>query len=564
MTSMVRGDHRRKRSQAPPRKTWREFLKVTVEPRGWTSEYKSVDNLLRFLQTKKSDSYSVKMITCITLHNFCLFTGKNPDELVVLDKAALEQSIDKFANDIWNRTHWGKTANTVAGELLTFFRQNGFRDLCIPSLPFHVTPRKRKRAEYIPLLTEAIRMADTCGLGSRDRAIILTLAFTGLRNSTFRALRYCDIKDELEAGKENLLIRVEDSMKQIVPDAAKGRIPYYVFTTKQTTEAIALWIKNREKDGRIPDDSILFCTKYNNMSKAKRGWTVLSSEELQNIVHKAALRAGLKLWKSVTPQALRKTFNSFLMNQPPESRLDSKDQEFFMGHILPGSQDAYYDSTKIEEMRAKFAKLSVDRDPSVQIAKEMACDMGIDPDAARAELVDHLGRQPTISEEVENLRKRIKEKIEVGKAGASYDTRIVDEPELATLLPDNWQPKMVLPSGKIVVVKERTDGTTERETSDLTPADGKQVQASAEEETPKSASASVPKEPEPSRKGRSSGEIAKAILVSPEATDQEIARSLKVPPSSVYTVRKVRGPDRKYSSGRVRTQAELRDLTGNR
>jgi hypothetical protein len=41
--------------------------------------------------------------------------------------------------------------------------------------------------------------------------------------------------------------------------------------------------------------------------------------------------------------------------------LDDKTQEFFMGHILPGSEDAYFDKTKTETLRAQFAKLNFGR-----------------------------------------------------------------------------------------------------------------------------------------------------------------------------------------------------------
>jgi hypothetical protein len=42
-------------------------------------------------------------------------------------------------------------------------------------------------------------------------------------------------------------------------------------------------------------------------------------------------------------------------------RMDIKIQEFAMGHILPGSEDAYFDRTKIEMLRAEYEKLSFGR-----------------------------------------------------------------------------------------------------------------------------------------------------------------------------------------------------------
>ena len=37
--------------------------------------------------------------------------------------------------------------------------------------------------------------------------------------------------------------------------------------------------------------------------------------------------------------------------------LDVKDQEYLMGHILPGSQAAYMDKTRIEEFRVKHERI---------------------------------------------------------------------------------------------------------------------------------------------------------------------------------------------------------------
>ena len=59
-------------------------------------------------------------------------------------------------------------------------------------------------------------------------------------------------------------------------------------------------------------------------------------------------------WEYMTPHSLRKAFERALRN----SGLDTKDQEFLMGHILPGSQDTYYDKTKVEDLRRKYAQVN--------------------------------------------------------------------------------------------------------------------------------------------------------------------------------------------------------------
>jgi hypothetical protein len=84
----------------------------------------------------------------------------------------------------------------------------------------------------------------------------------------------------------------------------------------------------------------------------------LTARELQVIVKTEAWKAGIKEWKSVVPHCLRKTFESVLRSQLADGgRLDLKTQEYFMGHILGGSMDTYFDKTKIDELRKEYAKL---------------------------------------------------------------------------------------------------------------------------------------------------------------------------------------------------------------
>ena len=76
-------------------------------------------------------------------------------------------------------------------------------------------------------------------------------------------------------------------------------------------------------------------------------------KSLEALVKRAARKAGLTNWKDVYPHCLRKAFEGALRN----SGMHVKDQEFLMGHILPRVQDAYYDNTKVEELRRKFGQV---------------------------------------------------------------------------------------------------------------------------------------------------------------------------------------------------------------
>jgi len=201
-------------------------------------------------------------------------------------------------------------------------------------------------------------MADSaCCL--RDRATILMLYSSGLRNSTLRALRIKDVKDELLAGKDTITIPIYPEMKQIDPSACKGGIPYCTFLCDEGTQALRLYLEDRkERFGGICDEEPLFCTEHNQLGRDDRRRNPITSRELQIVVKQAAKRAGLQQWQLVHPHALRKTYETVLRSQLIDgSNLDVKTQEFLMGHILQGSQDNYYDYSKVESLRVSYSNL---------------------------------------------------------------------------------------------------------------------------------------------------------------------------------------------------------------
>jgi len=251
-----------------------------------------------------------------------------------------------------------RTANTALFMLKTFFKTNGFKGSEKLEVEcFHQSARERTRPEYIPTLDEARRMANVAG-SLRNRAIIFFILSTGLRNGTIRGLLYVDVKEELEKGSVNIHIKVHKGMKGIVNSACKGNIEYSVFASEEATEALKLYLGHRRRFGEIHDEEVLFCSEYNRLSRQERVNKPLTARELQVIVKTEAWKAGIKEWKSVVPHCLRKTFESVLRSQLADGgRLDLKTQEYFMGHILGGSMDTYFDKTKIDELRKEYAKL---------------------------------------------------------------------------------------------------------------------------------------------------------------------------------------------------------------
>ncbi|MHA1579928.1 MAG: tyrosine-type recombinase/integrase [Candidatus Freyarchaeota archaeon] len=146
-------------------------------------------------------------------------------------------------------------------------------------------------------------------------------------------------------------IPVYPEMKSVDPAACKGNIPYYTFISPEAVEALREYVEERKsRFGEITDEESLFCSDSNQVPREKQRFTPVSKNGLEGMVKRAARQAGIGKWRDVTVHSLRKAFETALRN----NRVDLEDREFLMGHILPGTQDPYYDHTKIEELRKKI------------------------------------------------------------------------------------------------------------------------------------------------------------------------------------------------------------------
>jgi len=327
-------------------RVWEAFLKVE----GWSSGYPSVDRVLRHYKRKVRSEKSRENF-CVTLMQFCRFCGLGPEELLGLSPAEASRLCQEFTDRMLDEGYSIRYLNICQSFIKTFFKLNGFEhDRKIKVERYHQPSRYRKKPEYVPTPEEIYKMGYASGK-PKNRAMTFTLYTSGIRNSTLRAVRYGDVREELEAGLEAVRIQIYPEMKTVDPSACKGNIPYYTFINKDAVEALREYLEERvNKFGDIKDEEPLFCSDSNQVPLEKQRLTPVSKNGLERMVKKAAKQAGIKKWRDVTPKSLRKAFESALRN----NRLDPKDQEFLMGHILPGSQDAYYDYTKVEELRKKY------------------------------------------------------------------------------------------------------------------------------------------------------------------------------------------------------------------
>ncbi len=433
--------------------SWESSLGVV----GWGSSFPSVDRFLKHYGRATRSEHTRKNVL-IVLSQLCRSAGLDPGKLVALSPEKASETLQSFLDGKCGEGDSIRTLNVALGYLKVFFRVNGFkngRELEVER--YHQPARYRKRSEYVPTRDEILRMsyADGTKIG---RAMILAAYTSGLRNSTLRALRYRDVRMELEKGFPIVKVPVYPEMKEVDPGACKGNIPYYTFFANEAVSTIREYLEERVAVyGDVGDDEPLFCSTSTNYAAESRRRTPVKIRTLEVVVTRAARKAGLQEWRQVVPHCLRKAFESALRN----NGIDPKDQEFLMGHILPGSQDTYYDKTKTEDLRAKYARVrffSSEEFDKVEMIKAFAKTLGVDE--IEVKVTRMRKAQPALTEEeavgrvvreefMRPMRDEVTRQIDEDRGSQI----VVSEASLESYLKDGWQFASLLPSGRIVIRK---------------------------------------------------------------------------------------------------------------
>jgi len=418
---------------------WESFLGLD----GWKSRYPAVDAVLRHYMRKVGSEGTRKNVG-FTLYRFAQHAGLQPEALTTLSPQEASRTVQAFTDGLKESGRSIRYVNVVQAYLKTFYEVNGFRGPnALEVERYHQPARYRKREQYVPT-PEEIRSIAEAARSLKMKALTLGIYTSGLRNSTIRALRYGDVKAELEAGLEVVKVPVYPEMKRLVPSACKGNIPYYSFISGEAVEALKAYLTERKtRFNAIADDEPLFCSDSTNLPPEKQRQTPVAMFNFERGFKKTVKRAGLRQWENVTPKALRPAFEAALRN----ARLDPKDQEFLMGHILPGSQDPYYDRDKEEELRAKYAVVEFFPEPLplVQLQKReilrTARIMNMDEDRFKKlqELLARASTHAEIDEAVEEFQ-RLRTEEEADEPKERDPVRVVHgEEALIEALEEGWR-----------------------------------------------------------------------------------------------------------------------------
>ena len=432
-------------------RSWETFLKVS----GWTSELESVSRFLRHY-SRMVRSEKTRENVCFALKGLCESVGRGPDQLVKTSPEEASELLQGYVDSLADKGYSIRYVNVCLAYLKTFFKVNGFKGAKALEVERRYQPaRYRKRSEYIPTSAQIYDMAFAAG-SIRNKALVFALYTSGLRNSTLRALLYRDVKEEIQNGMEIVKLPVYPQMKKVDTGACKGNIPYYSFISKDAVEALlAYCTERRQIHGSIEEDEPLFASDSRNVPPETRRHTLVMKKSLEAMVKRAARNAGIKKWRAVYPHCLRKAFESALRN----SGMDPKDQEFLMGHILPRSQDTYYDKTKIEDLRRKYVQVDFFPQrayPSEQLRKKQVLDtarlLGFPEDRIKR-VEEALAKYATVDDAMEEIRKLSLEGYKLRENPNSDPKKVIDEGELENYLARGWDVQTVLPSGRILVKK---------------------------------------------------------------------------------------------------------------
>jgi hypothetical protein len=236
-------------------------------------------------------------------------------------------------------------------------------------------------------------------------------------------------------------------MKKVVPDACKGSVSYYSFFHPYATKVLRTYVSETErKIGELANDAPLFVGETVNGRI-----THVNLRTLERIVKDAARKAGIEQWEAVHPHCLRKAFQSVLRAEYTDSgRMDPKTQEFLMGHILPGSQDTYFDKTKVEEIRAEYNRLAFRRSSDVtqedlkaSFRKQLLLVAGFSQDEIDSMDISGAGDQ--------EFQKMVREKLLGAMTNNGHKQKVIPAGELKSHISQGWEYIAQLPDSEVVV-----------------------------------------------------------------------------------------------------------------
>jgi len=304
-------------------------------------EYLAFESVKNWLNGVATASEYTKRFYLSDLIEYCTWTKKNPDEVIQERKKQLrsrdqdvrmtaERMLKEYANSGL------KSANRmwrIVGSIKSFYKHN-FYELTPAAVR---APKRPKVKDYrIPTTDDVRKMLE--GSSLRDRAILLTLYQTGLRESSLVQLKLKHIK-ELFEGKSPVHIGLRS---QELKGTYAG-LEAHTFLGRDAIEAIKRyldWRKNVKREA-LTDDSYLF-TKLDAVGQPINELATIA------VVQNACIRAGTGIF---SPHDFRRATQTALEG----AGISANWVKRIMGHKLSGSENPY-SQPQIEQLREAYMK----------------------------------------------------------------------------------------------------------------------------------------------------------------------------------------------------------------
>jgi integrase len=297
-------------------------------------------------------------------------------------------------------------------------------------------PSRITKTDRAPTVDELRRILAV--MGSRNRALFLMLATTGMRLSECLQLRLGDL-------------HLDEEPPYVDVRTAKNGILRKVYLTRECVETLRAYLGRRIKED--PPTAWLWPRRGNPLKP-------LQKTHAQQYWYAALKKVGLDIRDSsgLGYQLHIHSLRKFYRTQLERAGVSRTVISLWMGQIT-GLDINYFRPSEpqlIEEWRKAEPFLSLSGTEDVERLKKsmvlealrrLAESFGIDPMKVRVEKQRKLGRELTSDEEIELIQNEIKKL----RTGNNDPKKIISEDELEHYLAEGWDVQTVLPSGKILI-----------------------------------------------------------------------------------------------------------------
>ena len=193
------------------------------------------------------------------LKQFCKFVGLTPDQIIKLgieDRRAVHRKLKEWYAQHKSR---GLASGTRMRAYTTIRSFLSWNDISLGRTPYPF--RAAVRYETLRILTaDELSKMITIARMTRDKAIISFLAQSGQRSGILRAMRYGQVREQLEKQLDPILIRIPgDFLDADGENVNKIREKYEFAIGKECAMFLRIMMQERVAAGeKIADDSWLF------------------------------------------------------------------------------------------------------------------------------------------------------------------------------------------------------------------------------------------------------------------------------------------------------------------